>query len=285
MVTKMAVYKKWWALAGRLVFFLVLLTGCAADFMPIADREEGAAVIRAFYEMLAGHQDCSGFLDAEMEVKIVGPGLFGNHTGVLSGYLQAMAPSYLKFVGLNPLGQPQLVVATDGQGFSSIVVAEAKSFEGPVNSAKFKKYAPPGFSPEVSFFWLAGRLARDRIEVAEVSRAPGGDQVGYWLTLVADGDDGLTDSLLFDPQQRVILQHMVRDREKRVVLEVSYDDYRTSFSSNRASCPLPCTITVSSLPYRRKMILSLGEIYPETVFTPADFELELPEGFERVLVE
>lgn len=265
-------------LAASCLALAILQTGCASHAIrtvPVFGPET-EVVVDEFVRMRSLQQECGRFLDAEVEVAIQGTGLFGNGSLVIPGYLQAMSPSYFKFIGVNPLGQPHLILATDGKRFRSVVVPDAKGYEGEVGSAKFRKYSPPGFLPEQGFFWLTGRLGPGRMEIAAVSREKGAS--GYWLKMRSAPEESV-DRLLFDPDRGVVVRRIIQDGRGRILMDVRYDGYRRN-----GGCLLPGRITVS-LPYNGRLNLAFGTVYPDSVFSAADFKLDLPAGFENVVVK
>ena len=97
----------------HLLFFsvlaLVLIQGCARPVLQTypASEQEIEAALAAFtrYREISA-EACSTCFDAEIDAALTVSGWFSDHTGKLSGYLQAMAPGYCKFIAVNPLGQP-----------------------------------------------------------------------------------------------------------------------------------------------------------------------------------
>ena len=92
-------------LSWGLALFLLLSSGCATlpSTQPLAQLQQQQAET-LFRETMARQQDCPCCLDAQARVSV--KSLVQN--GTISGFLQAKAPSFLKFTGLNPLGQPLL---------------------------------------------------------------------------------------------------------------------------------------------------------------------------------
>jgi hypothetical protein len=202
-----------------LVFFLFLANGCAT--LPATVSLDAAVRQEAtvdFLQVVASQQQCNCCLDVQVMASV--KSMLQN--GSLQGFLQAMSPSYLKFVGLNPLGQPLVILSADGERFRYVVVSEAKGYEGAVTSRKFKDYAPGGFEPEHAFFWLAGRLAPEEMEIFGVARDAAGQ--GLWFEL-AYNDDKLRRHVLFDPKARVILRHIVVDEDHHTLMDVRYLKY------------------------------------------------------------
>ena len=117
-----------------------------------------------------------------------------------------MTPSSLKFVAVNFLGQPLAVLVSDGEIFRYLSITESKSYEGNVSGETFAKYAPGGFQPEQTFYWLVGRFSPGIIQIRDVSRDEDGR--GYWFKMNYKQSDMMS-LVLFDPQGLVIRRHLL----------------------------------------------------------------------------
>ncbi len=274
-----------WALSGWLVVSLLLSGGCATlpTTRPLGELQQQQAVA-VFRETMARQQECRCCLDAQVRVSV--KSLVQN--GTISGFIQAKAPSFFKFTGLNPLGQPLLFLATDGTFFRYVSVPEAKGYEGLVTAAAFKKYAPQGFDPAHGFYWFAGRLAPEKLRFFSVAQDPEGQ--GLWLELayandVAEGKPLLRRHVLFDPAQQVILRHLVADSDGRIMVDVRYDDYAKASEGGSDNCRLPGVIRIHANNNGALMELTLGDWLPDASFSAGDFRVELPPGFALVPVQ
>ncbi len=272
------------ALLGGLTLFLLLNGGCATlpATRPLADLQQQQAEA-LFRETMARQQDCPCSLDAQVRLSLKSL----VQKGTISGFVQAKAPSYLKFTGLNPLGQPLLFLATDGTFFRYVVVPEAKGYEGLVTAAAFKKYAPQGFDPAHGFYWLAGRLAPEKLRIFSVAQDPEGQ--GLWLELAYadDASDGepLRRHVLFDPAELVIRRHLVADPDGRIMVDVRYGDYAPAFEGGSDTCRLPGLIRIYANHNGALMELTLGDWLPDANFSAGDFRVDLPPGFQLVPVQ
>lgn len=273
----------------RLVFAalaLVLLvgSGCASlpTTRPLAELQQQKAV-GLFRETMARQHECPCCLDAQVRLSL--KSLVQN--GTISGFVQAKAPSFFKFTGLNPLGQPMMLLATDGTFFRYIAVPEGKAYEGLVTAAAFKKYAPQGFDPEQGFYWLAGRLAPEELRIFSVSEDPEGH--GLWLELAyaaeVSGGKALRRHVLFDPAQQVIRRHLVADPDGRIMVDVRYDDYTQASEGGSDNCRLPGRITIHANHNGAVMELTLGDWLHDASFSAGDFRVDLPVGFALVPVQ
>ncbi len=271
-------------LLGGLAVFLLLSGGCATlpTTRPLAELQQQQAVA-LFRETMARQQDCPCCLDAQVRLSL--KSLVQN--GTISGFVQAKAPSFLKFTGLNPLGQPMMFLATDGTFFRYVAVPEAKGYEGLVTAAAFKKYAPQGFDPAHAFYWLAGRLAPEKLRIFSVAQDPEGQ--GVWLELAYAADvsegKGLRRHVLFDPTEKVILRHLVADPDGRIMVDVRYDDYAPASEGGLDNCRLPGVIRIHADNNGAVMELTLGDWLPDASFGTGDFRVDLPPGFQLVPVQ
>jgi len=263
-----------WLRLAALCVVIWLLGGCVAlprtvDLDNDGERDRVAA---AFAKLQSRQAECHCCIDVAVSVTL--KGLL--HSGTVSGYLQAMSPAFLRFVGLNPLGQPLMILVTDGERFQYLAVDRGKGYEGSVAAETFVKYAPAGFRPHESFYWLSGRLPVGTVVVEEIGRAL--DAEGYWLTVLVGGERR---RLLFDPAAGVILRHQVLGAEGEDVLEARYDDFR---AAGGQGCLLPGRITVTTRQHRGTLEVSLSDWLVDAALSEKDFSFTLPPGFELVAV-
>ncbi len=260
-----------------LVFFAVLqcavlFSGCAKlpDTLEIP-QSEMEAVSGRFQQWIAGQKQCRAGIDARASITLSSIW----QKGTLSGYLQAMSPSYLKFLGINPLGQPHVIFVTNGEGFRFVSVPDKTEYKGTVKGASYTKYAPQGFLPEHGFYWLTGRLHPGRITILDVSLDE--EERGYWFDL--SYGNGTRSLVLFDDEKNVMLRHIVLNAEGEKILNVFYDDYV------EGACPLPGKITVTSLLHNSSMELVLADWLPDASLSKVDFTYFSPPDFKRVVVQ
>jgi outer membrane lipoprotein-sorting protein len=293
--------------ASLLLLFLVSASvlfsqGCARSILqtvPAAGDEIGEATtaFSRYQEMYQGHCGCC--LDAEANAAVSVSGWFSNHTGKLSGYLQAMAPGYIKFVALNPLGQPVYILVTDGSEFKSLNVLERKAYLGSVYSETFKKFSPPGFEPEHSFYWLTGRLEPEELQVKAVRRDR--ELPAYWLQ-VRHAKSGNDSMVLFDPRELLVLRHVLLDEKGELLVDVKYEAYQSEAGKEyrhseddqagenhtapgEGMCSVPGRIHVSSGSGAQDIEIALSSLLAGADFVPEDFSLEVPANFEHLFVK
>ncbi len=252
--------------------FVLLLSGCTSlpDTVAIPQSMQ-ESLTSDFEEMVQAQQHCLCCIDAEATVS------FSSiwQKGSLSGYLQAMSPSYLKFVGINPFGQPLAIFVTDGESFRYVAVPEAKEYDGLVQGTTYAKYAPEGFLPEHGFYWLVGRLYPGEFSIMAVSRDM--ENLGYWFEI--SYGNGTRSLVLYNESEKVLLRHIVVNDEGEKIFNVLYDQY------NDADCPLPGKVTVTSLAHNSTMELRLSGWLTDVSLSENDFIYNTPPSFERVNVQ
>ncbi len=254
------------------LFFSFFLGGCSVlphtlDTTAVEKQD----AISLFKTMISQQRECGCCVDAAVNVKL--KSLF--YAGTINGYLQAMTPSSLKFVGVNLLGQPLAVLVSDGEIFRYLSIPESKGYKGSVSGETFAKYAPDGFQPEQTFYWLVGRLSPGIIQIRDVSRDEEG--LGYWFKMNYKQSDMMS-LVLFDPQGLVIRRHLIVDDHDEIIMNIFYDDYTAE------PCPLPGRITVKSLLHNSSIELEFMDWREDVSFSRDEFELRLPPGFSRVIV-
>ena len=285
-----------------LFFSLVFIQGCARSILqtyPASDQEI-EAVLEAFtrYHKIS-EGVCTCCLDAEADAALSVSGWFSDHTGKLYGYLQAMKPGYVKFVAQNPLGQPLFIFVTDGEMFKSLNVFEEKAYLGSVHSRAYKKFAPPGFEPQFSYYWLTGRLQPGDIRIQAVMRDR--EQGKFWLQIrYADAN---TDSMvLFDPEELLILRHALRNEQGEHLVDILYADHqplprKTGKNAGNSPaiipapdtvkvlCAVPTRLTASAKGDTEKIDIKLYSFLDDARFSAEDFTLNIPDNFEQLFVK
>lgn len=255
-----------------LLFFSLLLGGCV--YLPrtsLISEAENQAVRSRFKEMIAGQKNCHCCFDGVVKARL--DNFF--YAGTISGYLQARSPSFLKFMATSPLGQPLIILTSDGKIFNYVDVAKQTEYSGAVTGTTFQKYAPVGFSPEFTYYWLTGKLRPGEVSLALTSREKNGKR--YWLELYSD--DGRKSLVLFDPTDMHIYHHIVYNREGEVLLEMLYDKYGPE------DCAMPQSVTVTSLSLSSTLHLEISDLVAKVTLSRGDFTYAVPASFQREVVE
>lgn len=262
---------------------LLLTAGCATlpGSMPVQDGESDR-VRQEFKVMLSAQRQCPSAVDADVSVTV--DNLLWS--GTLSGYLRAMAPAYLRFEGVNPLGLTEAILAVDGESFTYVSVRDQQVYSGPLAAEKISRFAPDGLATAMSYYWLLGRIQPGSLGIAEVGLDQNGQ--GYWLDLhYAAGKRAM---ILFDPSQRLVRRHLVLAEDESIAVELSYEyppqgrAEQSQSASPEDECPLPTRITITK---QGNGLISLGftKRYPTPTLDSTPFRISPPPEYKRIMVQ
>lgn len=257
------------------VALLALTTGCATlpKSSPIQDGE--AERIRGeFKAMLVDQRQCPPAIDADVMVTI--DNLMWS--GTLTGYLKAMAPAYLRFEGVNPLGLTEAIFAVDGKNFTYLSVRNQQAYSGPLNAELLSRYAPDGLATGMSYYWLLGRIPPGSVGITRVGLDQDGH--GYWLDLqyTTTGDQAM---ILFDPGQHLVRRHLILNEHEAIAAELAYE-YQPATA--KAPCLMPDKVTISSLG-NGHMNLAVTKRYPTPPLDSAPVQVTPPAEYTRNVVQ
>jgi len=194
----------------------------------------------------------------------------------MDGYLQMLAPGFVKFVGVNPLGQPMVIIASDGATARYVLPGERKVYEGGLAADTVRRFLPEGFDLAQSYYCLTGRLRPGLVRIREVAGEP--DGTGVWVEFQYD-DAARRELVLFDPHRSILHRHLWLDAQGGVVFEVAYDSYQAG------DCPLPGLVSIRGDRRYGHLILRLGNWQPADALTGADFQITAPTDFTRITIK
>ena len=261
------------------VLLLLFLPGCATLPKTVAvSGHEKEQVNAAFMALMDAVKGCHCCLDANVTLRF--NSLF--QSGTMSGYFQTKSPSFLKFIGENPFGQPLIIFTTDGKNFSYATVMEQRIYEGSTDSRKYVKYAPPGFDAAYSYYWLSGRIWLENYTFIDVSREK--DSGHYWLELKSP--EGLIHLILFDTEKELIYRHLLKDNNGKIQLDVRYEGYAMNHLHNAGkTCRLPGFIAIKSQKSGASIELEFRDWISHPTFPDSDFNMYPPQNFEKIIVQ
>ncbi len=253
------------------LFVLFSHAGCTSipkgTPVPLAEKDR---IRQAFMTKAIDDQNCFCCLDSEVAISWDSP----VWSGRVAGYLQAMAPSFLKFVGVTPMGQPLLIFAMDGTSFTYVPVFEGLIYEGDINSRTFQKHVPKGVPTQYSFFDLLGRLMPLPMHVHSINQDK--EKPGYWVTFSYEGD-GARRHVLFDPEAKTFSSFLLENAKEEIVLEAHYEEYQEI-----DTCYLPAKVTLIFPGQHSTVGIDLHDWLSSVALSPADFKLTLPDAFRRI---
>lgn len=269
-------------LSARLTPFLLplFLTIISCSYLPRGiqiPEHEVRRVKTEFQDLVASQKECVQCLDARVVISLESTWFEGS----IDGYLKLRSPDFLKYVALNPLGQTQAILVTDGDNFHFLSLPERKSYRGKIRDGDFfesnsyARYLPSGFPLDRSFYLFTGRTAPGPLEIRKVRESEDGN--GYWLELSNNVDR--RSLILFDDLRQVIRQHIFLDREGRESLKIVYRNYQAE-----TGCDLPSLIKASSPDRGTDIRLRLAD-WRQSSCGENEFYYDTPPDFEEEIVE
>lgn len=261
----------------------LMIAGCATLPKPVPVEDGEADQIRQqFQAMLHDQRQCPPAVDADVTVTV--DNLLWS--GTLSGYLRAMAPAYLRFEGVNPLGLTEALFAVDGETFTYLSVRSQQAYTGPLKAEKIARFAPDGLATSMSYYWLLGRIPPGALGIAGVGLDQQGQ--GYWLDLHY-AVTGKRAMILFDPSQRLVRRHLVLSDSDAIVADLAYDypapaKGEAAAAAKAPDCQLPARITITK---RGNGLISLAftRRYPTPALDTAPFRITPPAEYKRIVVQ
>ncbi len=258
-----------WCLA--ILLALLLFNGCAGKqpwTSQVADEDE-AFLIQTFEEMQQRDASCFSSLDAEATLVLAGPG----SKRAITGFLQLLLPTSLKFVVLNPLRQPLYALVSDGREFQSINTSLKEHNIGKISTLAAQYQIPASLLSDDWGYWLTGRLHEKRATIEAIRRDGSGR--GIWLTLQYQGAPNLPrNHLLIQPETKQLLTRILVDHQEETIATISYDQRR-----GQEACSPLSRVTISDLPYRSTLTINFTDILTDRSFTTANFRLKVPADF------
>ncbi len=157
--------------------------------------------------------------DAECTYEISWEILTGK--GNVTAIVQLDEPDLLKFTAFDPLGRTLYLAVSDGKQFTLVDNRAASAKQGGINGKSWREFVPSPLQVENLLPLLGGRL--EDVNKAKVLAASSTDNTGYWYTW-KDAND-LSHQVLFNKEHKWIEQHLLLNKEKKILLEISYLSY------------------------------------------------------------
>jgi len=254
-----------------LPLLLLLLAGCAGRpwTTPVTDQE-GLHIRKIFEEMQQRDASCFSCMDAKVSFFWDGPG----EDRSVSGFLQLMLPSSVKFVVTNPLGQPLYAMVSNGRTFQSINTVLRQHTSGEISSLMQHYSIPVPLFSDHWGYWLMGRLHEQGASIEAIRQDEAGR--GVWITMRYPGEETLAQShLLLQLETKKLLSRILVDQQGDTIATLSYDH-----GTGQADCPPVSRVTITGLPYGSKLGIEFAEVLTDQVFSASRFRLKVPPDYE-----
>lgn len=254
----------------------LLLSGCANHrWDKPLDEEEHTEITNIVSEMQQADTTCPDSFNSEAHIFWKSP----LEKAAVSGYLQLLSPSFIKFIVSNPLGQPIYAFASNGNTFQSLDIGKHMHIRGGIRSLAFRKEIPQVLVANEWFALLTGRIPSQPLTILQVQRDIADKTV--WLLIAATQTSTIFEQtwLHLDPMKRNVLGYLFLDKKGKTLAEILYD-----YSGDRVDNCIPTEkTTITNLPWGVEIIVELKDIQTDTKFSKTDFTLPVPKGYKKQL--
>jgi len=258
------------------ILFCLLFSGCAQKRWDDAlSEEENRDVQDILLAMQQQEQQCFQSYDADMKMFWKSP--VGDNA--VAGYLLLKAPSSVKYVISNPLGQPVFAFAGNGKTFQILNAMERRHIRGNVRSLAIRNRIPLILAQDDWFAYLSGRLPSRKLTVEESAK----DNIdkSIWLKLITAKGPYTTGSiyLQIDPDKREVLSYLFLDDSDDMIAEIRYGEQK----EGRAPCSVHTEVQITGLPWGAEINIEFENISGLNQFKRTDFSLPVPASFNTQL--
>lgn len=265
---------------------LFALSACAGHHIPSVESvsgREGVEVRAAFNKMVILQSSvCPDAIDAEVTVVAAYDGLMADRKIVLDGFLLAAKPSLLKYVAVNPLGQPMIIMTTDGSDFRYVTVAENREYSGSVLSETFRRFFPSSTGGDF-YGLITGRPNIESMHITSVVRQPGTSL--YWLTASSAGDEsGHRISFFFDLLNGRLNGCRLLDGAGSVIVDIRYLPATEGVSQN-GICAVADRVEMQLPSLKSSLSIQFASMRHDTELTVEDFSFTRPDHYQLIQVQ
>lgn len=254
-----------------LVTTLFLYTGCAkTPWTNQLANEDAQSYLSTINTIQQQRDDCPQDWDADVNISW--------HTALgtkaFAGYLQVSNPSSFKFIVSNPLGQPILVLTSNGKKFQLLNTLSEQYTHGSTLSYALHNNIPAEFASGSWGYWLVGRMAEQVTESPSISLDK--ENRGVWLTVDSslESSADITSYYLLDLEKTIILEQRLFDAENKQLADFTYSKYKPV-----GTCLQPHQIDIANLPFGASIQVNLNNIQPLGIATEKDFTLPIPQHY------
>ncbi len=261
-----------------LVATTLFFSGCAGKrWTGPLEAEENIAIQEVVKRMQAKERGCPQSFDADMKMFWKAP----LEERAVEGYLQLLAPSFLKLVISNPLGQPVFVFSGNGKTFQLLEPVRRKHIRGVVRSIALRNEIPLILAQGDWFAYLTGRLPGRQLDIIEILQDKTNETI--WLQISTPAaKNKLVEGKLYlhlDSQHEKVLGYLFLDDKGNTLAEFSYAEKE----GEKDHCTVQPRILVGGLPWGAEIRIELDNISNFDRIQKRDFTLPVPRGFSKQL--
>jgi outer membrane lipoprotein-sorting protein len=260
-----------------LLITTLLFSGCAGKrWAEPLEADEKGAIEALVKRMQAKELQCPQSFDADMKMFWKTP----LEDRAVEGYLQLLAPSFLKLVISNPLGQPVFAFSGDGKTFQLLEPTRRKHIRGVVRSIAIRNEIPLILAQGDWFAYLTGRLPDRQLTILEILKDK--ENATIWLQIAIPATKNMAEGKLFlhlAPLKEKVLGYLFLDDTGNTLAEFSY--LETDGEKDR--CTVQNQTVISGLPWGAEIRIEMKNLSRFDRIQKRDFTLPVPRGFSKQL--
>lgn len=259
-----------------ILLFCLFISSCTSKrWNDTLTEDENTEVQSILLAMQQEEQQCFQNFDADMKMFWESP--VGDNA--VQGYLLLDAPSSVKYVVSNPLGQAVFAFSGNGKTFQLLNATKKRHIRGNVRSLAIRNKIPLILAQGDWFAYLSGRLPTRKLTVEESARDNSDKSI--WVKLVTAKGPYTTGSiyLQIDPDKREALSYLFLDDNDDMIAEIRYGKQK----EGKSPCGVHTEIQVTGLPWGAAIHIKLENISGFNQFGKTDFPLPVPASFNTQL--
>ncbi len=259
-------------LAFNYLLICILCTSCAQKrWTETLSEDENRTMEQLVAAMQEKEQLCPQSLDADMRLFWKGPVA----SRAVEGYLQLLAPSSMKFIVSNPLGQPVFAFSGNGKMFQILQPTKQTHIRGGVRSLAIRYQMPLVITQGDWFAYMTSRLPVHKVTIIETTQDRNSNTVWLRFTDTSKQKRDSQSYLHLDQQKEEVLGYLFLDKAGETLAEISYPGKK----EGSTYCPVQTEVKVSELPWDAEIRIKLEDISNTNQLNESDFPLPVPSGF------
>ncbi len=258
------------------ILFCLLFSGCAQKrWDDTLSEEETRDFQNIILAMQQQEQQCFQSYDADMKMFWKSP--VGDNA--VAGYLVLNAPSSVKHIVSNPLGQAVFAFSGNGKTFQMLTPSKRRHIRGNVRSLAIRNSVPLILAQGDWFAYLSGRLPMRKLTVEEAAKDNSDKSI--WLKLVTPKGPYTTGSvyLQIDADKKEVLSYLFLDDSGDVLADIQYGKQK----EGKTPCSVHTEVQITGLPWGAEIRIELENISGFNQFKRTDFALPVPASFNTQL--
>ncbi len=254
-----------------LLVVILILSGCASrPWGDIVDEQQNSETSQRYELLVEQSRSWGSGFDGELIAQFHSQ--LENIT--YTGFFQILAPSFLKFVISNPLGQPMVAIASNDRIYQIVNTTDRSFKTVTLRSFSLRNGIPQSFMRGHWFAWLTGRPLQEQNKILSIREDPAGR--GVWLE-IGDNTEAAAplEYLLLDPSRPRIIERIIVESDSSLQATIAYENWQPLSGGEQ-----PMHIAVSGLSFGATATFVFSDLRAAEL-KPHDFNLPFPQGYSR----